>query len=161
VTRPARRTVTTALAAAAAAALVAGCGASKTSRGPELTGVPLGPGMRVVADVRRCDKGTNPYCAVQLVVVGRSYDSSGTLVEAEKQHLNSLGWSVAQGDFGNERAADSSGQKLRLTYAPGNIDLEGIDLGWIQRAPVISRALSSQMFARAPAMSLMLQTGSA
>ncbi len=138
----------------------AGCGGGAPSgRGPTLAAVPLIAGTRVVASVRRCDGGANPYCAVQLVVVGHGYSSAGALVAQEARHLKRLGWSTAQGDFGTEGAADSPGHGLRLTYAPDNLDLEGIDLGWITRAPVIGRALSAEMFARAPAMSLMLQDG--
>jgi hypothetical protein len=143
-----------------ASAMLAGCGGYSAGRGPELSDVPLTAGTRIVADVRRCDSGANPYCAVQLVVVGSGYPSSGALVESENQYVSSLGWSGAQGDFGRERAADSPGHTLRLTFAPADVDLEGVDLGWVKRAPLIGRALAATMFNRDPAMSLMLETGS-
>ncbi|MGO9956602.1 MAG: hypothetical protein ACLP50_11560 [Solirubrobacteraceae bacterium] len=141
-------------------ALLAGCGGSSAGRGPELNGVPLTAGTRIIAHVRRCDSGANPYCAVQLVVVGSGYPSSGALAASEQQYLSALSWSSSQGDFGQELAAESPGHRLRLTYAPADLELEGIDLGWIQRAPLIGRALSSTMFDRVPALSLMLETGS-
>ncbi|MGA2009129.1 MAG: hypothetical protein ABSH51_01145 [Solirubrobacteraceae bacterium] len=155
-----RRRARWSLLATAVAALAAGCGSSHSGRGPTLSGVPLVGATRIVAHVRRCDSGANPYCAVQLVVVGDGYASSGALAIAESRHLSKLGWSSSQGDFGLEGAADSPGHGLRLTYAPANLDLEGIDLGWITRAPLIAHALSSEMFDRAAAMSLMLETGS-
>jgi hypothetical protein len=46
-----------------------------------------------------------------------------------------------------------------LTYAAASDDLQALDMGWIRRAPLIGRALSETMFDRAPALSLMLQTG--
>ena len=45
-----------------------------------------------------------------------------------------LGWTGANADTGQQRAADSPGHKLRLTYAPAAGDLQGIDLGWIKRS---------------------------
>jgi hypothetical protein len=144
----------------AVALVAAGCGGS-ASRGPSLSGVPLTPGMRVIEHVRRCDRGKNPYCAVQLVVVGRHASSSEALLAAEREHLRSLGWSLTEADNGDETAADSPGHKLRLTYATAALDLKDVDLGWIKRSPKISLALSRVMFDRQPAISLMLQTGSA
>jgi hypothetical protein len=146
-----------ALAVPAALAL-AGCGQSTTGRPPQLGGVPLAGGLSVVAHTRRCDRGTNPYCAVQLVVVGRGAGSAALLTR-EEQRLTALGWTSSEGDTGKEQAADSPGHKLRLTYAAASDDLQALDMGWIRRAPLIGRALSETMFDRAPALSLMLQTG--
>jgi hypothetical protein len=146
--------------AAVAALALAGCGQSASSRSPTLTGVPLAKGVRVVAHVRRCDRGTNPYCAVQVVVVGGRYRSSEALMSGETRHLRSLGWAQTSGDSGVEQAAESPGHKLRLTYATAALDLQGVDLGWIRRSPEITQALSRIMFSRAPALSLMLETGS-
>jgi hypothetical protein len=113
-----------------------------------------------VSSVRRCDRGANADCAVQVVAVGHGYTSSGALVTSEEHTLQGLKWTTSQGAYGNQKAADSAGHKLRLLYAPANLDLEAIDLGWIQRAPSIAHAMSATMFDRAPAMSLMLETGS-
>jgi hypothetical protein len=144
-----------------AVALVAvGCGSS-SSRGPSLSGVPLTPGMQVTEHVRRCDPGANAYCAVQLVVVSDRARSSSALLDAERRHLKSLGWTLTEADTADETAADSPGHKLRLTYATAALDLKDVDLGWIKRSPQIGRALSRAMFDRASSISLMLQSGSA
>jgi hypothetical protein len=144
----------------AAAIAVAGCGQSSGGASPQLSSVPLAPGIKVVAQNRRCDRGANPYCAVQLVVVGDRYHTSTRLLTQEQQHLASQGWTQTDGDAGDESAADSPGHKLRLTYATASDDLKGVDLGWIKRSRRITMAMSRVMFARAPAMSLMLETGS-
>lgn len=137
-----------------------GCGGSSAGRTPDLAGVPLTAGSRVLASVRRCDRGANAFCAVQLVIADRHYGNSTALLHAERDHLKSLGWTTANADNGDEHAADSPHHKLHLVYATGALDLKGIDLGWIQRAPVIIRTLSRAMFDRASALSLMLETGS-
>jgi hypothetical protein len=155
-----RRRPVALLTLAAAALATAACGQSATRRAPELSGVPLTGGTRVVAHVRSCDRGANPYCAVQLVVVGGRYASSIALLTDEKRRLRQLGWTSGAGDSGVERSADSPGHALRLTYATASNDLLGIDLGWIQRRRSIALALSAEMFDRAPAISLMLETGS-
>ena len=96
---------------------------------------------------------------MQLVVVGRGPGGAAPLVTREHERLKALGWTSSQGDTGKEQAADSPGHKLRLTYAGASDDLQALDMGWIRRAPLIGRALSETMFARTPALSLMLQTG--
>jgi hypothetical protein len=143
-----------------AAFSAAACGQSSTGTPPALGGVPLTPGARVVAHERSCDRGANAYCSLQLVVVGGRYADSTALMAGEQQRLDALGWTSTVGDSGVEKAADSPGHKLRLTYATASDDLKGVDLGWIQRRPPITRALSGVMFDRAPALSLMLETGS-
>lgn len=144
----------------ALALLAAGCG-SAASRSPTLSGVPLTSGIDVIAHVRRCDRGANPYCAIQLVAVGKDYPSSAALLDSERAHLKSLGWSMSEADTGDETAADSPGHKLRLIYATAALDLKDLDLGWIQRSPMIGRTLSRTMFDRQSAISLMLETGPA
>ncbi len=136
-----------------------GCGQSSSGRSPQLAGVPLAGGLRVLAQIHRCDRGASPYCAVQLVVVGRGPGGAAALVTRESERLKALGWTSSQGDTGKEQAADSPGHKLRLTYAGASDDLQALDMGWIMRAPLIGRALSETMFDRTPALSLMLQTG--
>jgi hypothetical protein len=143
----------------AAALGLAGCGQGSSSRSPQLTGAPLAGGLRVVAHTHRCDRGVDPYCAVQLVVVGSGGGGAAALIAREQKHLSALGWTSAQGDTGKEQAADSPGHKLRLTYAAAWDDLQALDMGWIRRSPLIGRALARTMFHRASALSLMLQPG--
>ena len=146
--------------AAAVSVLSAGCGASAASRTPDLAGVPLASGAQVLASVRRCDRGANPYCAVQLVIADRRYRTSTDLFKGERDHLHALGWTATNADTGDEHAADSPGHQLRLTFATAALDLKDVDLGWIQRAGIIARTLSATMFKRQSALSLMLETGS-
>ncbi len=141
------------------ALVLAGCGGAG-SRGPTLAGVPLTHGTQVVAHVRRCDRGANPYCAIQLVVVGNSYGSSAALLASERKYLHSIGWSSSNAAIGTERAASSPGQKLLLTYSTAALDLQAVDLNWIKRSPAIAMALARTMFDRQSALSLMLETGS-
>jgi hypothetical protein len=147
-------------AAAGLALALAACGQTTSRSAPELSAVPLAGGTRVVAQTRRCDRGANPYCAVQLVLVGENDQSSVNLLDREAEHLKSQGWTVSNGDTGVESASESPGHKLRLTYATAADDLEGVDLGWIRRSPKITMALSRVMFNRDSALSLMLETGS-
>ncbi len=114
----------------------------------------------MLASVRRCDRGSNAFCALQLVVSDAGFANSTELLRSERDHLKALGWSIANADNGNEHAADSPHHRLHLLYATAALDLVGWDLGWIQRAPVIPRTLSRTMFDRVPALSLMLETGS-
>lgn len=140
---------------------VTGCGsAAGAGSTPDLAGVPLVPGTRVLTSVRRCDRGANAYCALQLVIGARGYADSTALLHSERDHLKGLGWSIANADTGDEHAADSPRHRLHLLYATAALDLKDLDLGWIQRAPVIGRTLSKAMFDRTPALSLMLETGS-
>jgi len=139
---------------------IVGCGQSAPARSPSVADVPVAPGAQIVSQTRRCDRGARPYCAVQAVVAGGGYDSSGALLKGERAHLDALGWSHSNGDTNLESAADSPGHTLRLQYGTASADLRAIDLGWIQRSPRIAIALSRVMFDRAPAISLMLETGS-
>ena len=118
------------------------------------------PGTRILTSVRRCDRGANAYCALQLVVVAGRFTDSTALLHSERDHLKSLGWAIANADTGDEHAADSPRHRLHLLYATAALDLKDLDLGYIQRAPTIGRALSQTMFDRTPALSLMLETGS-
>ena len=145
---------------AASCLAVAGCGAGANSRAVGLTNVPLPSGAQIVTHVRSCDRGANPYCAEQLVVVGPRYESSAALLAGEKHLLAQRGWSSTAGADGLERGADSPGHELRLTYATPYQDLLGIDSSWIQRSPPIAHALSTAMFDRASAISVMLVRGS-
>lgn len=141
------------------AALVAGCGSSAAARKPDLAQLPLIGGANVIAQVHSCDRGANAFCAIELVIVDRDYKTSMDLVKEEHAQLLKHGWTGGQGDTGEQKAADSPGHKLRVTYATAAGDLRGIDLGTIQRPRGITLALSRAMFDQAPAMSVMLEVG--
>ena len=143
----------------ALAAVIAGCGSGGGKHEPNLTQLPLVDGANVVAQVRSCDRGKNAYCAIEMVVVDRRYKNSTRLVEDEHSQLRKHGWTGGQGDFSQQKAADSPGHKLRVTYATAAGDLRGVDLGSIQRPREITLALSRTMFDQAPAMSVLLEVG--
>ncbi len=149
-----------ALAAAAMSAAVAGCGTDATARVIGLAEVPLPSGAQIMTHVRSCDRGANPYCAEQLVVVAPALRTATALEASEKRLLASRGWTTTQGADGHQKAADSPGHELRLYYATAFDDLLGIDSNWIQRAVPISHGLSNAIFDRAPAISIMLVRGS-
>jgi hypothetical protein len=156
-----RRPLVALAALAALGAAIAGCGSSGGPHRPNLAQLPLVDGANVVAQVHSCDRGKHAYCAIELVVVDRHYKNSTDLVEDEHQKLRAHGWTGGQGDFSQQKAADSPGHKLRVTYATAYGDLRGVDLGTIQRPRKITLALSRVMFDQAPAMSIMLEVGAA
>jgi hypothetical protein len=146
---------------AALAPAIAGCGSSGGTHRPNLAQLPLVDGANVVAQVHSCDRGKNAYCAIELVVVDRRYKTSTDLVEAEHEQLHKNGWTGGQGDTQEQKAADSPGHKLRVTYATASGDLRGVELGPIQRPRKIMLALSRAMFDQSPTMSIMLEVGAA
>jgi hypothetical protein len=154
-----RRALVALVALTALAGAVAGCGSSGGSHRPNLAQLPLVDGASVVAQVHSCDRGKNAYCAIELVVVDHRYKSSTDLVDDEHEKLRAHGWTGGQGDFIQQKAADSPGHKLRVTYATASGDLRGVDLGTIQRPRKITLALSRVLFDQAPAMSIMLEVG--
>ena len=117
------------------------------------------PGSKVVQQFRRCDQGANAFCALDLVVTNRRYNSSDLLARDESHLLRKRGWSLADGDTGLQSAANSPGHKLRLTYTTASGDLQQIVLGTIDRPWPITYALSNAMFDRAAAMSMRLEVG--
>lgn len=135
-------------------------GRGGTPRAIGLRNIPLPAGTRVVSNVRSCDRGVHPYCALQVVIVGDRYPSSAALRATYTRQLAKLGWTTAKGPDGNETAADSPGHELRLTLATAYEDLLGVDSNWIQRTAATSQSLSNTMFERAPALSIMLVSGS-
>ena len=153
------RSRTLGLAAAALAIGVAGCGQQAASRSPTLSQLPLVSGASVVTQVNECDKGQNAFCAIEAVIVDPRYASSVAFVKAERDHLKSSGWSGVAPDDGQQRAAASPGQKLRITYATAAADLLGIDLDWIKRPRPITTRLAHEMFNRSAAMSVLLEAG--
>jgi len=140
--------------------MLAGCGSSQAERTPTAADVPLVPGAHIATQYQACDQGTRAFCAIQLVVLDPHYRSSDVLALDESHRLRKSGWSLADGDTDEETAANSPGHKLRLTFATAVGDLREIDLGHINRARPITLALSNSMFARAAAMSMMLEVGS-
>jgi hypothetical protein len=155
------RTRTLGLLAGALGIGLAGCGQQATTHSPTLSELPLVPGSSVVTQVHECDKGANAFCAIELVVLGPRFKSSADLVKAERDRLRRSGWSGVAPDDGQQRAAQSPGQKLRITYATAAADLLGIDLGWIKRPRPITMRLARTMFDRSSAMSVLLETGPA
>jgi hypothetical protein len=139
---------------------LAGCGQSGGPQMPDLTRLPLLSGARIVARVTRCDKGANAFCALELVVADPQLKSSDSMLLRERDRLRALGWSAAYADTGEQKAADSPGHKLRVTYATAYGDLKGIDLGWIHRSQKITLALSQALFSHSPTLSMMLELGS-
>lgn len=146
-------------AALASLAVIAGCGSSGADHIPDTNALPLVSGATVVARVGQCDPGANAYCAIELVVVDQRYHSSMDLLQSEKRTLKSLGWTGTGGDASQERAADSPGHKLRVTYATAQDELLDNELGWIQRPRTIALALSRTVFDRSPALAVMLEAG--
>ena len=129
-------------------------------RTPDLGKLPLAPGSRIVTRVRQCDAGSNAYCAVELVVVDPAWHDSGVAGVRREADPRAPGWTADRGANGDEDAAESPGDKLRVTYATAYGDLKDIELGWIKRSHAISVALSHALFDRSAAMSVMLEIGS-
>ncbi len=147
------------LSLAALGAGLAGCGQAGRRAPLDASALPLVPGARVVAQARQCDRGANAYCALELVAVNPRYRSSGDFVVAERRHLHALGWALVGAQGSGERAAESPGHKLRVTYSTAISDLQQVELGLIKRARTIELALSQTLFERTPAISLMLEDG--
>lgn len=138
---------------------LAGCGSATPTSSFDLGQLPLVPGSTVIRQSKQCDRGTNPYCAVEAVLVNHRFQSSGAFVASEDRLLHRLGWKHSAGDDGDEVAANSPHQKLRLTFATGVDDLIGIDEHWIKRSWPIEWTLDQTMFDRTPAMSIILEAG--
>jgi hypothetical protein len=122
--------------------------------------LPLVPGAQLERNMKQCNGGSNAFCGIDLVVVDPMYPSSRTLVLAERDVLRAHGWIGASPDTGIELADESPMHKLRVTYATAVDDLQGLELGWIQRPGRIWTALDSALFKRSPAMSVLLEIGS-
>ena len=114
----------------------------------------------VVAQAVQCDRGANAFCSLQLAVVDLRYRTSQQLADAEHDLVKRSGWTGADADTGDERAAESPGHKLRITFATAYGDLKGVDVGWIRRSRQVALALSKAMFDRASAVSIELEHGS-
>lgn len=144
----------------ATALTVCACAGAGAGRPPTVADIPLVGGAKIVSSARQCDRGTDPYCALELVVIDPRYRSSSDLLISEHLHLQAGGWTSVGADTGQELAANSPAHRFRLTYAAADGDLRGVDLGWVKRSRGIALALSRTIFDRASAISLMLETGS-
>lgn len=146
------------LAAALASALsVAACGAG--DRTPSLKDLPLVPGAQVVVTRHVCDKGSNAYCALELVLTDSRFSSSRDMQRAERRLLKRHRWSQVNAPVGQELAADSPRGRLRVTYAAANLELQAADLGWVRRPRSIVLTLSRALFDHTTAMAVVLQAG--
>jgi hypothetical protein len=141
------------------AAALAGCGSASSTRSFNAGQLPLISGSTIVTQSKQCDTGSNPYCALEAIVVNHRFTSSGAFVAAEDRLLHQLRWKFNAGDDGDEVAANSPGQKLRLTFSTAVDDLIGIDEHWIKRSWPVEWTLAQTMFSRTPAMSVMLEAG--
>lgn len=161
-TRPGRASAAAAAFAVVGAFLVSGCGAGSGPHSPAVAQVPLVAGTRIIASVRRCDPGAHPFCARVLILAGAPshYEDSGVLKVAERRVLAHAGWQRTEGDTYDEAAAESPHNRLRVTYATAEEDLLSIDERRIARTPGITRQLAQVLFAREPALSLLVQAGS-
>jgi hypothetical protein len=113
----------------------------------------------VVVHADACDAGANAYCAVDAVFVDSRFSSAEALVTNERRWLKRHGWIKVSAQTGDELAADSPGDRLRVTYSTAALDLKDIDLGWIKRPRPIALALSDAIYDRSAAMSIMLVAG--
>lgn len=145
------------LALALGSLLLAGCGASGGDRSPSLVKVPLPPRSRLMLDVRACNKGANAYCAVELVVVGDGYRSADAMLRTEARVLRASRWRATDADTGLERAATSPGDAMRVTYATARAELEGLELGWIERKRAVAVTLAHTLFQNRPALSVLVE----
>jgi hypothetical protein len=138
---------------------LAGCGGGG-ARTPDVTRLPMVPGVQVSEQIRQCDLGSQAYCAVEMVIVDPHLHTSWDLVNAETRLLSKRRWTFEDASNGDEHAAQSPGDKMRVTWATAYGDLQGIDLGWIQRSHRLTSALAEALFHRGAAMSVMLEVGS-
>ncbi len=136
-----------------------GCGAS-TPRTPNLSQLPVVAGAHISFKVRVCDRGANAFCAWELLLVAPHMRDPDELMRAEHRYLLARGWSGGEGDIGPEHAADSPGHRLRVTYATPIYELGGSDQDFIHRSRRLQLALSQAIFARTPALAMLLEAGS-
>ena len=113
----------------------------------------------MVARAEACDAGANAYCALDVVLVNPRFKSAQELVTNERRWLRRNGWIRVSAQTGDELAADSPGNRIRVTYATAALDLKDIDLGWIKRPRAIALALSDAIYDGAPAISMNLVAG--
>jgi hypothetical protein len=139
---------------------LAGCGSGGSEHSPDINGLPLVPGARIVAQQHKCDPGANAFCGWELVVEAASYKDSDQLLLSEDRRLKAAGWTGAGANIGGERGADSPNHVLHVTYGTAATDLRGIDFGQIHRLRQITLTLSHAMLDQAPTLSILLEEGS-
>ena len=151
------RSIRSTLAVAMLVLGVAACGSGGSlGDSPQL---PLVPGAHVVQQSRRCDKGKHVFCGLYMVIYDGRYRGSQAFMSAERKHLQSMGWSVGQGDIGQEQSAVSPDHRYRLTYSTSEGELRAIDLGWVQRPSAVSEALARAMFDQTAALEVTVSAG--
>ena len=147
--------------AAALALALGGCASGSPPGRPAAHAVPLVARTAIVAQARVCDRGSHSYCAREFVLASPHHLlDAGVLKVAERTLLHNSGWRRTEGQTYDEFAADSPGDRLRITYATAEQDLLAIDERRIDRPPRIVRALAETLFAREPAISVIVQAGS-
>jgi len=110
-----------------AAVALAGCGGGG-DKTPALDRLPLPTGSEIVSQVRQCNQGTNAYCAIEFVVVNKRIANSWGLVAKERRALAQRGWNATHANNGDEHAATSPGDKLRVTIVtPGFVATNFVD----------------------------------
>jgi hypothetical protein len=142
----------------AVGAALAACGGN-APRHPRLSAVPLVAGGHVVMSTNACDAGANAYCALDLVLVNPHFKSAQDLIMNERRWLKQHHWVPVSAQTGDEQAANSPGDRVRVTFATAALDLKDIDLGWIKRPRPIALALSRAIYDGAPAMSVNVVAG--
>ena len=161
----------------AVALSLAGCGAAGSGPGSP---PPLAAHLRVVKDVARCDRGAHHFCGRELVVVATggaaarlrvaavrtaagsaaaAEREAAPLMAAERRALSHAGWSASGGEVAGEASASSPGARRWVSYGPASIDLHAIDAGNLSRSPVIVAALRREVARKAPALSMLVETG--
>lgn len=138
--------------------MLAGCGQGTRLENAQ---VPLVAGARVLQQIRRCDDGSHVFCALDMVVTDPYFQNGGQLLVSERRYLRHLGWSLEEGEIGQERSAISPGHRFRIIYATAAGELLALDLGWVQRPPPIALTLSRTLFDRQAAISLRVEAGPA
>jgi hypothetical protein len=157
---PARLRTVALAAAALCAALVGACGSTRPHV-PDLAVLPLPPATRIYTQIRSCNPGRSAYCALDLVLVGAAdrYATPVQVFDAEEAVLHRRRWEPVYADYGLQYAELSPGKRWRVIFAPDDHTLRLIDLGDIQRPRALALALSRALFARLPAISLVLEFG--
>lgn len=138
--------------------VISGCGSSGP-RTPNLDELPVVDGAHISFKLRVCDRGAHAFCAWELLLVAPRMQDPEELMRAEHRYLLAHHWSGGQGDIKPEHAADSPGHRLRVTYATPIYELGGSDQDFIHRSRPLQLELSKAIFARTPALAVLLEIG--
>jgi len=138
----------------------AGCGAAGSGPGRL---PPLAPGLRIVANVVRCDRGARRFCGRELVVAASGTASARggatALMAAERAALVRAGWRPSGGQIAGDASAASRGGRRYISYGPAAIDLAAIGKGNLRRATRTVAALRREVARHAAALSMLVETG--